>query len=138
MAGRPTAFKGAVIGTLLEALRRGAFDWVAAEAAGINRRSFYRWMKRAEAGEVVYQRFADQVRRAKAEARLEAEARVLASDPLSWLRMGPGRERRGEPGWTLPAAAMVAGLAGEEEGDDETTLELYAEIAAELAEVDGP
>ena len=137
MAGRPTAFKGKVIGTLLEALRRGAFDWVAAEAAGINRRSFYRWMKRAEEGEETFQRFAEQVRRAKAEARLEAEARVLAADPLSWLRLGPGRERSGAPGWTLPTPA-VAGPAGEEGDDDETTLALYEEIAAELAEVEGP
>ena len=38
--------------------------------------------------------------RARAEVRQGAELWVRRHNPLSWLRPGPGRERRGRPGWT--------------------------------------
>ena len=37
---------------------------------------------------------------ARAQARAQREAAVAQQNPLAWLRMGPGRERPGEPGWT--------------------------------------
>lgn len=107
MAGRPTVLDGQVFGKLLESLRGGAFDWVAAEGAGISRSTFYRWMARGDQGDGSYVVFAREVRQAKAQARMRAEGRVLEQNPLSWLRLGPGRERRGEPGWTGEAKAQV-------------------------------
>ena len=105
--GRPTVFNEPVFTKLLDALRRGAFDWVAAEAAGISRSTFYRGLARGENGEEPFDLFAREVKRARAEARLQAEARVMERDPLSWLRLGPGRERCGQPGWTEAAKAQV-------------------------------
>lgn len=109
---------------VVETVRRGAFDWVAAEAAGISRSTYYRWMARGERGEQPYDRFAVDVRRAKAQARIGAEQWVRDKDPLSWLRLGPGRERRGEPGWTQPAEAQAWQAAEvEAEQDDPAMVE---------------
>lgn len=86
---------------IVEALSRGAFDHVAASAAGIAERTFRYWMERgAEAASGIYHDFYAAVSRARAEARLEAEARVYETDPYKWLRFGPGRDRPGAPGWT--------------------------------------
>jgi hypothetical protein len=127
---------GVTVGrTLLEALRRGAFDWVAAEAAGIHRRTFYRWLERGEAGEEPYAQFAREVQRARAQARVEAEAKVRELNPLAWLRQGPGRERNGRPGWTAPARVALADepiTAGpEDEGIEALLAKVLEEIDAE-------
>src|SRR5438874_13499824 len=110
---RPTVLNEQVYQKLLEALRGGAFDWVAAEAAGIHRSTFYDWLARGEKGEQTWAGFAREVLRARAQARLRAEGRLLEQDPLSWLRLGPGRERRGRRGWT-EAAEGQGGMSPEE------------------------
>src|SRR6266542_2906721 len=76
MAGRPTAFNTAVLRAIVREIRRGAFDWVAAEAAGIDRKTFYRWMKRGEQGEAPFAELKTQVDRARARTRIGAEHRV--------------------------------------------------------------
>lgn len=51
-----------------------------------------------------YRDFADRVVRAHAQARLSREIAVANTNPLAWLRLGPGRDRGpDEPGWTEPA-----------------------------------
>jgi hypothetical protein len=83
-------------------IRLGAFPYIAAEAVGIPRAIFRRWIElgdRARARQP-YKSFALAVKQAQAIARLTAEAKVLKSDPKTWLRSGPGRERPGDPGWT--------------------------------------
>ena len=120
---------------MLEALRRGAFDWVAAEAAGIHRRTFYRWMRQGETGEEPYRRFAEEVLRARAQARLEAEQQVRERDPLSWLRLGPGRERWGEPGWTLPGRGATERPVEEAPAGDDAA-DLLAALERELNAVE--
>ena len=94
---------------LIETIADGAFDWVAAEAAGIGRRTFYDWMRRGEAGEQPFAELLTAVRRARASARVGAERTVRKRDPLAWLRLGPGRERADEPGWTSPNKPAAAG-----------------------------
>jgi hypothetical protein len=92
-------------------IRAGGFPHVAAEAAGVPRAVFQRWLRRGqEAGaRRAYRQFAAAVRQALAQARLGAEIAVLKNRPLDWLKCGPGREAPGSPGWTgtvkAPAAA---------------------------------
>jgi len=87
-------------------IRRGAFDWVAAQAAGISPTTFREWMARGEGRDPErpemkeYAAFAAQVRQARAIARSKAEITVRQDNPLAWLRYGPGREKTNEPGWT--------------------------------------
>jgi hypothetical protein len=91
---------------ITEAIRRGAFDWVAAQAAGVDANTFREWLRRGQGRDPdrpqtpVYATFATEVARARATARQSAETRVFQDNPFNWLRYGPGRERTGEPGWT--------------------------------------
>lgn len=101
------------------AIEKGAYDYIAALAAGISQRTFLLWMEKGEAvaesledgeeSEDIYFVFYCDVRQARAKARLKAEAIVYESDAFKWLRYGPGREKPGEPGWT--DAVQVTGDA---------------------------
>jgi hypothetical protein len=88
-------------------IRAGGFPHVAAEAAGVPRRTFERWMRygRQRGREPVYHAFALAVRQASAQARLRAEIAILENKPLDWLRYGPGKETADNPGWTAAVRA---------------------------------
>lgn len=91
-----------MIERLVQFVSLGAFPYVAAKAAcGIPSSTWFRWMASAEkdAGSP-YRELWERVTRAHAQARVLAEAEVRKDNPLAWLRMGPGRDRPGEPGWT--------------------------------------
>jgi len=83
-------------------VRAGVFPEVAAEAAGVDRRTFHNWLRygrRADrAGE--YQAFAEAVMVASAQARATAEIETLNHRPYDWLRNGPGKPSAHMPGWT--------------------------------------
>ncbi|HXG12378.1 MAG TPA: hypothetical protein VNK04_21660 [Gemmataceae bacterium] len=82
---------------ILAAIRQGVYPWVAAEAAGVSREQFQLWLK---SNKRRYRRFAVEVRKAQAQARMQAEMALFSNDPRSWLKSGPGREANGEPGWS--------------------------------------
>jgi hypothetical protein len=88
--------------TIVAYVRGGGFPYVAAEAAGVPRRVFKRWLRRGKGSQALpeYRSLADAVREAAAQARLGAEVAVRDSKPLDWLRYGPGRESAAGPGWT--------------------------------------
>lgn len=104
--GRRTLLTPDVQERILEAIRGGAFAWVAAQAAGISPSTFHEWIARGEGSDPdrpctpAYAEFAAQVRAAEAQARIEAEIAVKRDRPLEWLRCGPGRSAPGHPGWT--------------------------------------
>ena len=99
--GRKTKLTPEVYNLIVQYIRGGAFDYVAAQAAGITPQTFQRWMKRGEKNtDEPYRSFCYEVQQARAEARVAAENRVFADAPFNWLRYGPGRERPGKPGWT--------------------------------------
>src|SRR5947209_4968597 len=71
-----------IVDTIVSYVRAGAFDHVAAEAAGISARTFRDWMARGEgrgsrASSRKLRAFAERVREAQAEARAGAEIRVF-------------------------------------------------------------
>lgn len=98
--GRRTKLTPETSQRICAAIRAGAFDWVAAEASGIGRSTFYQWIAFGESGRKPYREFVDNVREAQAQARTSAELEVRKTNPLAWLRLGPGRDRKGAPGWT--------------------------------------
>jgi hypothetical protein len=119
---RPITLTGQVLQALVSHIRRGAYDWVAAEAVGISRRTLYLWLERGQAGEAPFAAFAAAVRQARAEARAEAEEWLFANNRLAWLRLGPGRERHGELGWTSPVTSPDTTAPDDEPDDEEASL----------------
>ena len=52
MVGRKTELNGDLQRMIVESIQPGAYDWVAAVAAGITRQTFYNWMRAGEAARV--------------------------------------------------------------------------------------
>ena len=104
--GRHTKLTPEVHKGIVQYIRDGAYDWVAAAALDVDQSTFYRWLKRPGPE---YRAFSKDISRARAEARALAEAEVRKGDPFKWLRYGPGRERDGEPGWTDNASVKAEG-----------------------------
>src|ERR1035437_5421827 len=99
--GRPSLLTPERHKSIVAAIRAGTYDWIAAEANGIDRETFRLWMRTGiRSKREPYLSFVCDVRAAKAQARLSAEIDVRKEQPFNWLRFGPGREREGEPGWT--------------------------------------
>ena len=99
--GRPTLLTPETHRAIVAAIRAGAYDWVAAQANGVDKNTFMNWMKRGERERIEpYLGFRNDVLTARAQARLSAEIEVRKDQPFNWLRFGPGREREDAPGWT--------------------------------------
>jgi transposase len=133
VAGRPTKLTAEVHRQVIAYVRAGAFSWVAAEAAGVSRTTFYRWLQRGDKeGRGAYHEFAEEVRQAQAQARVAAETEVRRTSPATWLRYGPGRDRPDAPGWT--EQRQIAGLDGGPVQLREVTREELRRLARRIAE----
>ncbi|HTU89594.1 MAG TPA: hypothetical protein VMF69_05800 [Gemmataceae bacterium] len=88
-------------------IRAGGFAHVAAEAAGLPREVFARWLERGErpGAPANYRAFARAIREAEAQGRLQAELNVRSDKPLDWLKAGPGKASADNPGWGNPGKA---------------------------------
>lgn len=89
--------------TICGAIVKGAFPHVAAEAVGVPKEVFEKWMEmgtRERRPRLEYVRFYRAVQQARAQARLAAEWAAHDNDPRLWLRSGPGKETLDNPGWT--------------------------------------
>lgn len=107
--GRKTLLTPETQAKIVSYIRAGAFDWVAARAAGIAQSTFYLWMK----GDTPRRaQFRDAVEEARAQARLAAEVEVRKRNPEFWLSRGPGKERPGQPGWGEKTTHEIVGNDG--------------------------
>jgi hypothetical protein len=98
---------------IVAGIRAGGYPHVAAEARGVSRKLFERWLRlggRKNAPEP-FAGFAVEVRSAAAQARLRAEMHILDEAPRVWLEHGPGREGPGNAGWSgsVKATDMATG-----------------------------
>jgi hypothetical protein len=101
---------------ILNFIGAGGFPHVAAEAAGVPRALFDRWLERgtSRGAREPYRSFARHVRQTVARARLKAEIEAREKDPRFWLIHGPARETADSPGWASqvkPASAVEASEA---------------------------
>lgn len=80
----------------------GGYPHVAAEAAGVPREVFARWLRRSRGpgAKKRYRQLREAILNALAQARLSAEAAVLTKTPLAWLKHGPGKDTPDMPGWS--------------------------------------
>jgi len=129
---RPTLLTPERHKAIVAAIRAGAFDGVAAEANGINRETFRVWIRKGERDKrKPYSGFSDDVRAARAQARLSAEIEVRRDQPFQWLRYGPGRERDGEAGWTESSEIKHSGSVGVMYSQEWTVISVAIEAALE-------
>lgn len=99
--GRPSLLTPETHRSIVAAIRAGAYDWIAAQANGVDKNTFMAWMRRGEREQIEpFLSFRNDVLAARAQARLSAEIEVRRDSPFNWLRFGPGRERENEAGWT--------------------------------------
>ena len=92
-------------GKLLLLIQHGAYDYQAAQALGIAYHTFWQWMQRGIADKennrlTAYTKFYQDVSQSSAMARTLKEIEVAHDNPEFWLRSGPGKTRKGMPGWT--------------------------------------
>ena len=93
--------------TILSYIEAGSFDYIAAEAAGIDARTFRDWIARGEGRHPTRRRtpqlraFADKVRQARARARASREIQIADRDPKFWLQHA-ARSKPGRDGWSEP------------------------------------
>jgi transposase-like protein len=89
-------------------IRKGAYPHVAAQAVGVDRATFDRWMSTltTKRGSRSHRKFAKAVTEAQAFARVTAEMAVFTDAPRQWLKEGPGKERADDPGWSTPAVPI--------------------------------
>jgi hypothetical protein len=111
--GRKSKLSPELTAVICHYIRQGAFDHVAARAAGLSKGTFYRWLQEGDTTRASAKReFRDAVEEARAESRQRMELRVAAENPLAWLLKGPGRDRPGETGWTDKQTHEVTGSEG--------------------------
>ena len=130
--GRPTLLTPERHRAIVAAIRAGSYDWIAAEANGIDRDTFRSWMRRGDKEPVEpYLTFVTDVRTARAQARLSAEIEVRRDQPFNWLRFGPGRERDGEAGWTETSEVKHSGSVNVINSQELTVISVAIEAALE-------
>lgn len=104
--GRPCKLTPEVQKEIVDAIREGCFNHVAAEAAGITYTTFKAWMASEDPR---FSAFQAEVTQARAAARREAEREVFKGERLAWLKMGPGRATAERDGWNDQMRLEVAG-----------------------------
>jgi hypothetical protein len=102
MLPTPYQWTEEVEASIIKAIRGGAFPLVAAEACRVPREAFLERLQQGanENAPAEMRKFHDTVREAIAFARLRAETYALTTDPLYWLKYGPGKETAETPGWS--------------------------------------
>ena len=102
--GRQTKLTAEVQDTIVRAIEVGNYASVAAGAAGIGERTYWRWMEQgerdAEAGkDSIYQRFRQAVKKAEDEAEVAAVAYVRRAMPGNWQAAMTYLERKHPAKW---------------------------------------
>jgi hypothetical protein len=126
---------------LIQLIRLGVFQHVAAQAVGISRATFSQWLNRGtQRPGSVYGKLLRDVEEATCRARAIAEMQVKQQDPRYWLTKGPGKEDWGdratiEQNIRLDALVEQRRTATEEAADRARTILDSARALSILAEL---
>jgi hypothetical protein len=118
-------------------IRAGGFPHVAAEAVGLPRQVFTRWLRRGQRPDAppAYRELARAVMEAQAQARLHAELTARSEKPLDWLKAGPGKDAADNPGWSSPGKPRPAAREAAGKGPSwAEVLDLFGRCAERLAD----
>lgn len=121
--------------TILAYIRAGGLPVVAAEAAGIDRLSFRRWMRlgRHPRSGPLFRSFYNEVVQARALARLKAEIQAFNNRPIDWLKKDQPRPADLSAGSSLGGKSPIDDSANEEGVDSAPQLEVPMLIERILA-----
>jgi hypothetical protein len=99
---KPLKITPEIQSTICAFIMAGGFPHVAAQAAGVPQEKFQEWWHKGSLpkANALFRHFYLAVEQAKAQARLNAEMKVMEGNPLAWLKSGPGKENSNSPGWT--------------------------------------
>lgn len=95
--GRPSKLTPEVQAKVVEALEKGQYRDVAAKYAGVDERTFYRWMERGAGtakGDDAFRQFRQAVEKAETETAVRATGLVLAAAHDNWQAAGWWLERK--------------------------------------------
>lgn len=114
--GRRSKLTPAVLGKVITSLRAGNYIETAAEFAGIDRATLFRWLAKGRAARSgQFRDFCDAVEGAIAQAEVAAVARIVTASQADWkaaawlLERGPARVR-----WRQSIQLGVGGLSDDE------------------------
>lgn len=99
--GRPTKLTPELQKRIVKLVRDGNYFETAAQAAGIAKSTLYDWMARGDAGDNPFAEFSDALKKAEAEAEVDAVAMVRAGlrDAPQWQSAMTFLERRWASKW---------------------------------------
>jgi transposase len=139
--GRPTKLTPEVRQRIVAALRAGNYAKPAAESAGVSEATYYRWLDRGRKQKRgIYREFHDDVRRAEADAEVEAVARWRKAFPDNWRAIATYLERRYPERWRRRESREHTGEGGgpvqisHEEFQDPKVREALRELGKRLSQ----
>lgn len=131
----------AVSARILNFIRAGSYVETAAAAAGIDRSTLHRWLKRGSEGEEPFASFGDAVTAALAEAELRDLARIDRAAETQWQAAAWKLERRNPKMWGRREYTELTGADGgpiKYERLSECELDVEIErLSAEIEEAQG-
>ena len=135
--GRKSKLTPAVQKNICDAIRQGVYDYVAAQAAGIGQRTFYRWMEEGEkATSSVKRQFWQAIKRAEAERETRLLEIINDHAPKSWQAAAWILERTAGERYVRPETRIkeMEATAGKEREASEVEKMSDAELAEGLVE----
>lgn len=96
---RTTILNETIQNAMVEAIRNGNYASTAAEACGISSTTHYRWMEQGEDGIEPYSGYRDAIKRAEAEAEMNAVKVIKAASLENWTAGAWYLERKFPDKW---------------------------------------
>ncbi len=97
--GRKTKLTPEVQDTIVEYISQGNYDYIAAQAAGVCKETFYDWIARGEAGEEPFLQFLHSVKKAETAREAITVNKVLAAGDRDWRALATYLERKYPARW---------------------------------------
>lgn len=97
--GRPSKLTADVQDKIVSAIRAGNYAETAAQYAGVDPTTYYRWMVKGEDGPDLYRQFRHAVKAAESEAEVYAETVLRKAMPDDWKAAAWYLERKFQDRW---------------------------------------
>lgn len=128
--GAPTKLNDLLQKKIVAAVLAGANREISAQAAGVTATTLYLWLKKGREGDPIYSEFAEAVKKAEAEAEIEAVTTIRVASKTSWQAAAWWLERTRRERYALDKIDPSR-LSKDERKDLQTAIRLRRENAHE-------